>query len=638
MYNNLMFSDDDIRRERERTFIPYYCDADTISTSSSRDIILDPAIHTGKDGVETTLKHGVAAYRNVLSEDTATDLRSWVMEKNKNHDITETYWFGVQTGKHREVLYPSAASHPSLIAALKELTSHALLVDTLEQLLGPNPAVFELSFITSYYGAAPQPWHQDLDKDHSEYGLTLAPSFSLFIPLQNTTEKAGASHFCPGTHFCTELDKEECDAHGFALVTDETNNFWKAGDGAMYSGRMYHRGGAHRDPHGPTRVLMIVSFTSRPLPHSEYRMPSLGTTWGIKYNMFGHTLQDLAHADTVMAQPWATLRAMGLYKLPGTDWGWDYVTLSIARMANLDPGFDDGDYEEFLKNGCGFVEDMETLPAWLIGDLEKYRSDEDKLFWEFGVETLDRLVNVTIYAYCAFLALYILVSIILGVLKICTKKKALTMNGEEHAGMKQNGNTKDTDSPTAAMNGSQSTRGKKNNDKNHSLPRLLLSFVLRISFLHIPILLMYIHVNNSISSSRWAHDINSNVLFKPPYPAHPFDHPDEDLFISYLRSVAAVRYIDVLFMTLLVPAPGSDGKNNAIARGNVEMNKLWGTIHEGNKEYYSLIEEFAPHNGDDESGISTTTPSILIHHAAKHIVQHIAVKSESRFFDPKRIW
>eukprot|EP00957_Ditylum_brightwellii_P072120 5482362-Ditylum_brightwellii.AAC.1 len=102
MYNNLMFSDDDIRRERERTFIPYYCDADTISTSSSRDIILDPAIHTGKDGVETTLKHGVAAYRNVLSEDTATDLRSWVMEKNKNHDITETYWFGVQTGKHRE--------------------------------------------------------------------------------------------------------------------------------------------------------------------------------------------------------------------------------------------------------------------------------------------------------------------------------------------------------------------------------------------------------------------------------------------------------------------------------------------------------------------------------------------------------
>eukprot|EP00957_Ditylum_brightwellii_P194722 14832760-Ditylum_brightwellii.AAC.1 len=83
-------------------------------------------------------------------------------------------------------------------------------------------------------------------------------------------------------------------------------------------------------------------------------------------------------------------------------------------MANLDPGCDDGDDEEMLKNGCGFVEDMKASSAWLIGDLEKYRSDEDKLFWEFGVETLDRLVDVAISAYGAFLAVCILILIILG--------------------------------------------------------------------------------------------------------------------------------------------------------------------------------------------------------------------------------
>eukprot|EP00957_Ditylum_brightwellii_P009772 736851-Ditylum_brightwellii.AAC.1 len=154
----------------------------------------------------------------------------------------------------------------------------------------------------------------------------------------------------------------------------------EAGDGAIYSGRMYHHGGAHQDPHRPMCALIIVSFTSRPLLHSEYCVPSLGTTWGTKYNMSGHTLQDLAHADMVMAQLWAMFCGMGLYKLPGTDRGWDYVTLSIARVANLDSGFDDGDYEEFLKNGCDFSEDMKTLPAWLIEDLEKYRSDGNKLF------------------------------------------------------------------------------------------------------------------------------------------------------------------------------------------------------------------------------------------------------------------
>ena len=66
----------------------------------------------------------------------------------------------------------------------------------------------------------------------------------------------------------------------------------------------------------------------------ESRQLSQGITFSLRWDMWGHTLSDLAKADTAMTQPWATLRALGLYKAKDADWGIDFVTGSTHRIAN----------------------------------------------------------------------------------------------------------------------------------------------------------------------------------------------------------------------------------------------------------------------------------------------------------------
>jgi hypothetical protein len=63
-----------------------------------------------------------------------------------------------------------------------------------------------------------------------------------------------------------------------------------------------------------------------------------------------------------MAQPWATLRALGLFKLPGYTWGIDYITGASMRMANGDNGFSGEELDTFLERGG-----IKWLPQFLQG-------------------------------------------------------------------------------------------------------------------------------------------------------------------------------------------------------------------------------------------------------------------------------
>jgi hypothetical protein len=81
-------------------------------------------------------------------------------------------------------------------------------------------------------------------------------------------------------------------------------------------------------------------------------------------------LNDLARADTAMTQPWATLRALGLYKSRQAKWGVDYVTSASMRIANGDNGFRTDELEEWIERG-GF----KFLPAWLEGKVNFRRRE-----------------------------------------------------------------------------------------------------------------------------------------------------------------------------------------------------------------------------------------------------------------------
>ena len=142
-----------------------------------------------------------------------------------------------------------------------------------------------------------------------------------------------------------------------------------------------HRGSAHVDPDALDRVMFIMTFVAKPRSRAESRQMIQGITFSLRWDMWGHTWQeDLLHADTEMIQPWATLRALGLYKKQNAVWGVDYITGSCERIAKEDFGFFREHLDEFIGFG-GF----KFLPKWLQGQV----SDEDG--WpEFLMDTVRR--------------------------------------------------------------------------------------------------------------------------------------------------------------------------------------------------------------------------------------------------------
>eukprot|EP00957_Ditylum_brightwellii_P153507 11683436-Ditylum_brightwellii.AAC.1 len=167
----------------------------------------------------------------------------------------------------------------------------------------------------------------------------------------------GPTSVCPGTQYCYELNTRVCEEHGFPVSGKPHNEthvpVWKAGHGALANQQMFHRGSEHWGVGKPNRVVLILTLTPRPAVRGETRLPSLGTLWALPWHGCGHTLDDMADAESgAMSQPWAALRSLGLYKPKIRDWGWDWITVNTIRIANDDNGYEREDLVDyFLKDG-----------------------------------------------------------------------------------------------------------------------------------------------------------------------------------------------------------------------------------------------------------------------------------------------
>jgi len=171
----------------------------------------------------------------------------------------------------------------------------------------------------------------------------------------------------------------------------------------------WHRGAAFTDPYAPDRVMLILTWVPQPRSHAESRQLSQGITFSLRWDMWGHTWNDLSKAATAMKQPWATLRALGLYKDPSADWGIDYVSGSSMRMANEDNGFRRHELVDFVHRDGGF----KYLPSWLHG----YVGDDEETSWhEFLLDTLVRLerfmTRVSVGVAGGYVLLYLLISLV----------------------------------------------------------------------------------------------------------------------------------------------------------------------------------------------------------------------------------
>jgi len=397
---------DDERSFDETTYYKRVCDASDQSAFLGEELFLSEDA-TPEEAYEHQLIHGMTVFPSVLTDETATNLRDFII--SRNHNLTEAESIYVIEGDNR-FSFGLGTEEPSVAKAMTELATNERFKPALEKILGRNPALIEMTAITSTYGAVAQYWHDDVIATASamQFGRAFGPSYSIFVQLQNTTKEMGATQGCPGTHFCATGSMEKfCDRNGIQLVGKD--GYWKAGDGMLMNMNVWHRGHAHIDPEGADRVMLILTFVPRPRTHAESRQMSQGITFSLRWDMWGHTLYDLADANKRMTQPWATLRALGLYKPQDVDWGIDFVTSGSHRIASEDNGFRPDELEEYLEEG-GF----ELLPKFLHGEI----GDEDG--WEeYYLSTVIRCEDffkkanvIALVAYCILQVIVLIFSLI----------------------------------------------------------------------------------------------------------------------------------------------------------------------------------------------------------------------------------
>lgn len=322
----LMRFQDSERDFFENTYYHRLCDARDISAASVEELII-PENATGNYAAEHMLTHGVSVYPNLLTPQTAHEIREFIVEQNKVQE-----GFTVIMNEHRYSWGIDINMHPALKKFWKELAANRLLVDALQEIAGPDPAIIEFTAITSAYGAVDQFDHHDLSTAGSpaKYAHTFATSYGLFIPLQDTSHDMGATHVCPGTHLCTEGGEDTCFEYSFPVSGDDDN--WPTGWGALINQQTVHKGMGHTKIGSKDRVVIIATFAPRPRTPTglETRMLGQGGSYSLRWSQWGHTFSDFVFAEKRMYEPQKTMRALGLLK----GRGWNLITVASLRIAN----------------------------------------------------------------------------------------------------------------------------------------------------------------------------------------------------------------------------------------------------------------------------------------------------------------
>lgn len=180
-----------------------------------------PANGTGADGAHIMMKHGFTVIQNVVQPEHARKLRDYIDIRSESLTKDEKIW--LVKGNHR-YSFNLGMEAPGMVEVLEDLGNHKQLTDTLESILGPDPAMIEMTVITAAYGAENQWYHDDAvpDGSPSRYTHAFSPGVSLFINLQDLNVKQGITSACPGTHYCSGGDIiTACEAHGFQVANEE---------------------------------------------------------------------------------------------------------------------------------------------------------------------------------------------------------------------------------------------------------------------------------------------------------------------------------------------------------------------------------------------------------------------------------
>mmetsp|Transcript_491 Transcript_491/g.788 ORF Transcript_491/g.788 Transcript_491/m.788 type:complete len:957 (+) Transcript_491:197-3067(+) len=457
------------RQAEETTYYHRYCDETDISTHNVEDLIIGPD-STVEECVDHMMIHGMSLYQDILKEETANSLRSYILKRNSEVDNRDSIY--VLENDFRWSFGIDANEDPIISKALHEISTNSQFRPAIEAITGPDPALIEFTAITSAYGAVSQDWHADVVFGGSalKYSRSFVPSYSLFITLQNTTSSMGATQICPGTYLCVDEELRFCEANGFQISGD--NDVWKVGSGILMNQQSFHSGAAHTDIDGPDRVLFILTFAPKPRKRGETRQLSQGGSYSTRWNMWGHTLKDLENASITMSQPWATLRSLGLYKPRNAEWGWDFVSTTSMRIANEDTGYSNSDLYYYTHEGGGL-----GLPPFLSVEI-----NYDSTWESFIEETILLWKDVSMQANFFGVTIYIVATTIFSLILMMI--------------IRLDPNTK---------------------NKQQTFFDILGKMVFHLIVIHVGIVLVCLSILKYISITDWAREIKSKTLFSSPF-------------------------------------------------------------------------------------------------------------------------
>jgi hypothetical protein len=157
------------------------------STENLEDIQIS-ASFSRDQAIDVMMEHGAGIVENVLTKETADDLRNYILKANN-----QSAAYFVLSPANRYQIAPNV-NIPIMQQALKEIAQHPVMRPLIDDLLGPAPAsLVSLSFITNLYGAQDQNWHPDVTPGGGTYPDDFVNEYTLAIPLQDTTKEMGAT-------------------------------------------------------------------------------------------------------------------------------------------------------------------------------------------------------------------------------------------------------------------------------------------------------------------------------------------------------------------------------------------------------------------------------------------------------------
>lgn len=361
-----------------RTYYHRHCTHQDISTTEPDDLIIQPAWNTNK-AVDNVLRHGVSIFPGLVDKNVADAFRNYTLVRNSRLEKADMVYVMNAFKKQQQTRWSFAFTpheHPSVNRFLQQVGSNEKMRRTLEDFLGSDPAIIKMQTITSRYGAESQGWHPDVNAKASalSHARDFMMHFSLFIPLQDTPPRMGATGVCPGTQYCGTVDPEELDlgCHQVSSgVDDRGHPVWWTGDAVLMNQNTWHRGWAHTLQNGEDRAMVVITFTSRPPQNkgvqpkypmytplrrkervivsstredTDSRILSLGTP----LSSFGYTMRDLTVSSVGASTVLDALRYLGLYKPANSNWGWDYTSSVLSRIASETHKFKKQDLSDWL--------------------------------------------------------------------------------------------------------------------------------------------------------------------------------------------------------------------------------------------------------------------------------------------------